>query len=68
VGMVTVKARNLPVLREVKTESWFGHEHHRQGLGTEAGTAVLVLAFARLGAASAETEVFHDNEGSQGVS
>lgn len=68
VGMVTLKARNFPLLREVKTESWLGREFHRQGIGTEARTALLSLAFEGLGAVAALTEVFQDNVGSQGVS
>jgi len=68
VGMVTLKARNFSVLREVKTESWLGLEFHRQGIGTEARTALLSFAFERLGAVTAVTEVFQDNVGSQGVS
>lgn len=68
VGMVTLKARNFSVLREVKTESWLGLEFHRQGIGTEARTALLSLAFEGLGAVAALTEVFQDNVGSQGVS
>ena len=68
VGMVVLKARQFSVLREVKTESWLGLHHHRQGIGTEARTALLCLAFSGLEAASAVTEVFQDNAGSQGVS
>ena len=68
VGMVTLKARNFSVLREVKTESWLGLEFHRQGIGTEARTALLSLAFEELGAVTALTEVFQNNVGSQGVS
>ena len=68
VGMVTLKARNFSVLREVKTESWLGLEFHRQGIGTEARTALLSLAFEGLGAVAALTEVFQDNVASQGVS
>ncbi|WP_104090669.1 GNAT family N-acetyltransferase [Arthrobacter sp. GMC3] len=68
IGMVTLKALNFSVLREVKTESWLGRGHHRRGLGTEARAAVLSLAFEGLGGVSALTEVFQDNPGSQGVS
>ena len=68
VGMVALRAREFPVLREVKTESWLGLAHHRLGLGTEARSALLHLAFAELGAQSALTDVFQDNAGSQGVS
>ncbi|SCC40166.1 Protein N-acetyltransferase, RimJ/RimL family [Arthrobacter sp. NIO-1057] len=68
VGMVTLKARNFSVLREVKTESWLGLEFHKQGIGTEARAALLSLAFEGLGAVAAVTEVFQDKVGSQGVS
>jgi RimJ/RimL family protein N-acetyltransferase len=68
VGMVCLKARDFSVLREVRTESWLGLSHHRQGFGTEARTALLHLAFNGLGAVSAVSEVFQDNVGSQGVS
>ncbi len=68
IGMVVLKARDFPALREVRTESWLGIDHHRRGLGTEARTALLHLAFEELGAVSAVTEVFQDNAASQGVS
>lgn len=68
IGMVALKGRNFPVLREVKTESWLGVDHHRRGLGTEARAALLHLAFDGLQAVSAISEVFQDNAGSQGVS
>lgn len=67
-GIVTLKARNFAILREVKTESWLGLDHQGQGIGTEARNALLCLAFDGLGAHSAVTEVFQDNLGSQGVS
>jgi RimJ/RimL family protein N-acetyltransferase len=68
IGMVALRAHEFAVLREVKTESWLGLDHHRQGFGTEARTALLHLAFEGLGAQSALTEVFQNNAGSQGVS
>ncbi len=67
-GLVTLRARNFPVVREVTTSSWLGLLHHGQGLGTEARTGVLALAFEHLGAEAAVTEVFQDNHASQGVS
>lgn len=67
-GMVTVRAHDFPVVREVTTSSWLGLEHQRQGFGTEARTGVLALAFEHLGAEAARTEVFQDNHASQGVS
>lgn len=67
-GVVTLRARNFPVVREVSTSSWLGLAHHGQGLGTEARTGALALAFEYLGAEAAVTEVFQDNHASQGVS
>lgn len=67
-GMVNLRARDYPVLREVSTSSWLGREHQGHGIGTEARTAVLSLAFDHLGATDATTEVFPDNHASQGVS
>ena len=66
--MVTLRARDFPVVREVTTASWLGIEHHGQGYGTEARTGLLALAFDHLGARAARTEVFQDNDASQGVS
>ena len=68
IGMVTLRAQDFAVLREVKTTSWLGLPHHRQGFGTEARQALLHLAFDGLDAVAALTEVFQDNAGSQGVS
>jgi RimJ/RimL family protein N-acetyltransferase len=67
-GLVTLRARAFPVVREVTTSSWLGLAHHGRGLETEARRAVLTLAFEHLGAAAARTEVFPDNHASQGVS
>ena len=68
IGIVTLRARDFAVLREVTTESWLGLAYHRQGYGTEARAALLHFAFEHLGAESARTDVFQDNAGSQGVS
>lgn len=67
-GMVTLRAKDFPVVREVTTSSWLGLPHHGQGLGTEARLGLLTLAFDHLGAEAALTEVFQDNHASQGVS
>jgi RimJ/RimL family protein N-acetyltransferase len=67
-GMVTLRARDFPVVREVTTTSWLGIDHHGKGYGTEARTGLLTLAFDHLGARAARTEVFQDNDASQGVS
>lgn len=68
VGMVTLRARDFRVLREVTTSSWLGLEHQGHGVGTEARAGLLALAFDHLGATDATTEVFPDNHASQGVS
>lgn len=67
-GVITLRARDFPVVREVTTSSWIGLPHQRRGFGTESRTGVLTLAFAHLGAEAAVTEVFPDNHASQGVS
>lgn len=67
-GMVTLRARDFPVVREVTTSSWLGLQHQRQGLGTEARIGLLTFAFDHLRAEAAVTEVFQDNDASQGVS
>jgi RimJ/RimL family protein N-acetyltransferase len=68
IGMVTLRARDFRVVREVTTASWLGIAHHGQGLGTEARAGLLTLAFDHLGATDPTTEVFPDNHASQGVS
>jgi RimJ/RimL family protein N-acetyltransferase len=67
-GIVTLRARDFPVVREVTTSSWLGLEHHGSGYGTEARVGLLMLAFDHLRADAALTEVFQDNHASQGVS
>jgi RimJ/RimL family protein N-acetyltransferase len=67
-GVVTLRARDFPVVREVLTSSWLGIGHQGRGYGTEARTGLLTLAFDHLGAAAARTEVFRDNHSSQRVS
>jgi RimJ/RimL family protein N-acetyltransferase len=67
-GMVTLRARDYPVVRQVTSSSWLGLGHHGQGYGTEARAGLLTLAFEHLGAQAALTEVFQDNHASQGVS
>ncbi|MEV4628794.1 GNAT family N-acetyltransferase [Micromonospora sp. NPDC049523] len=67
-GLVTLRARDFLVVREVTTSSWLGIEHQGRGYGTEARIGLLTLAFEHLGANAALTEVFQDNHSSQGVS
>nr|WP_187361567.1 GNAT family N-acetyltransferase [Phytoactinopolyspora mesophila] len=68
VGMVTLRAKDFSVVREVTTSSWLGLPHHGRGFGTEARKGVLTLAFDHLGAEAARSEVFQDNHASQAVS
>ncbi|MGI5151857.1 GNAT family N-acetyltransferase [Plantactinospora sp. CA-294935] len=68
IGLVNLRARDFPVVREVTTSAWLGVEHQRKGYGTEARLGLLTLAFEHLGANAALTEVFQDNHSSQGVS
>jgi RimJ/RimL family protein N-acetyltransferase len=67
-GVVTLRGRDFPVVREVTTSAWLGIEHQGQGYGTEARVGLLALAFDHLDARAALTEVFQDNRASQGVS
>jgi RimJ/RimL family protein N-acetyltransferase len=67
-GMVTLRARDFDVLREVTTSSWLGLGYQGDGVGTEARVGLLAFAFDHLGASDATTEVFPDNHASQGVS
>ena len=68
IGMVTLRARDFRVRREVSTSSWLGLRYHSRGYGTQARAALLTLAFDHLGATDATTDVFQDNVTSQGVS
>jgi RimJ/RimL family protein N-acetyltransferase len=68
VGTQGLTGRDFAVLREVGTGSWLGQRFQGQGLGTEMRAAALHLAFAGLGAESATSNAFTDNERSLGVS
>ena len=61
IGAQGLSAVGFPVRREVATGSWLGQRYQRQGIGKEMRAAVLVLAFAHLGAVSAVTGAFEDN-------
>jgi RimJ/RimL family protein N-acetyltransferase len=67
-GVVTLRARDFAVVREVTTSSWLGIDHQGKGYGTEARVGLLTLAFDHLDARAARTEVFQDNHASQRVS
>lgn len=67
-GTQTLEARDFAVLRTVETASWLVTDARGQGIGKAMRTAVLALAFNRLGAQLAETEAWADNAASLGVS
>jgi RimJ/RimL family protein N-acetyltransferase len=68
VGVQSVHAQDFAVRRDVETGSFLGIAHQRQGTGTLMRQAVLHLAFAGLGARSARSGAFVDNDSSWGVS
>lgn len=68
IGLIELRARDFPVVREVASSSWLGLPHHGSGLGTEARAGALTLAFDLLEAHAALSEVFQDNLASQRVS
>jgi RimJ/RimL family protein N-acetyltransferase len=68
VGIVTLRAHDFLVVREITTSAWLGVEHHGKGYGTEARIGLLTLAFDYLDARFAVSEAFQDNYASQAVS
>jgi RimJ/RimL family protein N-acetyltransferase len=68
VGTQGMTGRDFAVVREVGTGSWLGRQHQGQGIGTAMRTAVLALAFDRLGAEYALSGAFTHNLASLGVS
>lgn len=67
VGVQALEAKRFPATGVVKTASWLTQRVQGRGVGKEMRAAILHLAFAGLGAATAMTSAFHDNLGSQGV-
>ncbi|MGH9038852.1 MAG: GNAT family N-acetyltransferase [Acidimicrobiia bacterium] len=68
VGTQGMAARDFRVVRVVHSGSWLGRRHQGQGLGKEMRAAMLHLAFAGLGAESAQSGAFVDNGRSLAVS
>lgn len=68
VGMQDVIAEDFPSFASVTTFSWLAPGVRGQGIGREARSAVLHLAFAGLGAREASSEAFVDNVASNAVS
>jgi len=67
-GIQDLEATNFAVLRTVETASWLAARWRGRGVGKAMRLAVLALAFDALGAEVAETEAWHDNAASLGVS
>jgi RimJ/RimL family protein N-acetyltransferase len=67
-GVQAVYAKQFAASRVVGTGSWLGQRFQRQGIGTEMRTAVLELAFRRLGAEIARSGAIEGNAASLRVS
>jgi RimJ/RimL family protein N-acetyltransferase len=67
IGSQGLEGRDFPRRRTVETSSYLVAQRGR-GLGRQMRVAVLALAFDHLGALAAETEAWHDNDASLGVS
>ena len=67
-GEQTLEAKDFATLRTVETASWLVTEARGVGIGKLMRLAVLALAFEGLGALVAETEAWHHNAASLGVS
>ncbi|MGI9577205.1 MAG: GNAT family N-acetyltransferase [Microthrixaceae bacterium] len=68
VGLQDLAAAGWQERRLVETGSWLGSDFQGQGFGREMRAAALHLAFEHLGARSAESTSFEDNEASRRVS
>ncbi|HVE97081.1 MAG TPA: GNAT family N-acetyltransferase [Pseudonocardiaceae bacterium] len=68
IGAQGLSAKTFPIIGEVSSGSWLGCVHHRRGFGTEMRSAVLMLAFDHLGAATARSGAFTDNPASLRIS
>jgi RimJ/RimL family protein N-acetyltransferase len=68
VGMQEMVAVDFPYLRTVNSASWLGLPHQGRGIGKEMRAAILQLAFVGFGALRAESDAFHENDRSNGVS
>lgn len=68
IGWQDLEAREFAVLRTVETSSWLTPSRQGRGIGKAMRLAVLALAFDGLAAEAAETEAWHDNAASLGVS
>jgi RimJ/RimL family protein N-acetyltransferase len=67
-GGQEIEAAQFAVRRTVETASWLSTAWRGRGIGKAMRLTVLALAFDGLGAEVAETEAWHDNAASLGVS
>jgi RimJ/RimL family protein N-acetyltransferase len=67
-GWQEIEAAEFGRRRTVETASWLATAWQGRGVGKAMRLAVLALAFDGLGALAAETEAWHDNAASIGVS
>ena len=68
IGMQDLIGDQFAVFGTVQTFSWLSSDARQRGIGTEARSAILHLAFEGLGAEEAHSEANIDNAGSNGVS
>jgi len=68
IGSQAIRAARFAETRTVDTGSWLGRPWQGRGLGTEMRSAVLTLAFDRLGATRATSGAIERNPQSLGVS
>jgi RimJ/RimL family protein N-acetyltransferase len=68
IGMQDLIGTDFATLGTVETFSWLAPAARGRGLGKEARTAILHLAFEGLGAREASSEAFADNHASNRVS
>ena len=68
IGVMHLMAMDFRILRKASTASWLIRDYQGQGMGREARTAALHLAFAHLGAQEAESSATFDNPASSRVS
>jgi RimJ/RimL family protein N-acetyltransferase len=68
IGSIGMRGKDFVRERVVDTGSWLGERHQGGGLGTEMRTAILTLAFDRLGAVAATSGYIEGNRASARVS
>lgn len=67
-GFQSIRTKQFPILRSVDSGSWLGNAWQGRGFGTDMREAVLHFAFDTLGALTATSHAFDDNDVSVAVS